>query len=309
MSKPVILYVFNPEHDLCLANGDPNYVPPRSALDFARRGKRVMKMIYGDDIMVIAADDFAEWREGPEGYCADVVSVVPWGWDARTRQVLIKQGLDESLLPTLSYINKIRELQHRTTILSLQSDAFAVHSADEVNALLTKYPRLVLKAPWSGSGRGLRWIDGELSSHDEAWIKKTSESQECIVAEERYEVRNDFAFEFYAGNGSVRMVGLSLFVTQSGVYRYNILLSDNDIRSRVGVTSELEKSLQQWLLSNIAPFYNGYLGVDFLQTADGRLVVSELNLRHTMGLAAHCALCNNSDLWGQTWSPELINDN
>ncbi len=30
------IYIFNPEHDLCIANGDENFVPPRSAMGFAR---------------------------------------------------------------------------------------------------------------------------------------------------------------------------------------------------------------------------------------------------------------------------------
>ena len=30
------IYIFNPEHDLCIANGDENFVPPRSAMGFAK---------------------------------------------------------------------------------------------------------------------------------------------------------------------------------------------------------------------------------------------------------------------------------
>ena len=30
------IYIFNPEHDLCIANGDENFVPPRSAVGFAK---------------------------------------------------------------------------------------------------------------------------------------------------------------------------------------------------------------------------------------------------------------------------------
>ena len=30
------IYIFNPEHDLCVANGDENFVPPRSAEGFAK---------------------------------------------------------------------------------------------------------------------------------------------------------------------------------------------------------------------------------------------------------------------------------
>ena len=32
----MLLCIFNPEHDLCLAKGRAHYVPPRSAVEFAR---------------------------------------------------------------------------------------------------------------------------------------------------------------------------------------------------------------------------------------------------------------------------------
>ena len=43
------LLIFNPEHDLCLANGDANYMPPASALRFASQGAALMRMLYGED--------------------------------------------------------------------------------------------------------------------------------------------------------------------------------------------------------------------------------------------------------------------
>ena len=307
MASPVTLYVFNPEHDLCLANGDPNYVPPQSALDFARRGKGVMQTLYGDDAVVIAADDYAEWSRMTPDVVVD--RIVPWGWDARLKQTLLKQGADSALLPSDLYIDKLRDLQHRSTILSLQPMAFSVRSASEVDSLLTEYKRLVLKAPWSGSGRGLRWVDGHLSTHDEAWLAKTVAAQRCAIAEVRYDVDQDFAFEFHIDHGIVRTVGLSLFATQSGIYRHNVLLSDDDIRDRVGITPELESGLRHWLQLNIVPYYNGFLGVDLFSTADGNLVVSELNLRHTMGLVAHRFLQLHPDKAGQNWAPDLKADN
>ena len=40
------LCIFNPEHDLCLAKGRAHYVPPRSAVDFARRDANIMAVLY-----------------------------------------------------------------------------------------------------------------------------------------------------------------------------------------------------------------------------------------------------------------------
>lgn len=299
------LFVFNPEHDLCLANGDPNYVPPQSALDFARRGVGVMKVLYGDDVEVIAADDFASWCSGHKDICENIDAIVPWGWDARLKQMLVKQGVKESLLPTDLYIKRLREMQHRSTILPLQSAAYCVYKVGDVIDLLVDHPRIVLKAPWSGSGRGLRWVDEKLSEQDESWIRKTVASQRCVIAEERYDVKDDFAFEYYVENGLVEFVGMSFFVTQSGVYRHNILLPDEAIRIRCGVTPELGRSIKSWLQISIAPYYNGYLGVDCFSTQDGRIVVSEINLRHTMGLVAHRYLERHPECKGQIWTQDI----
>ena len=40
--------IFNPEHELCLANGDPNFVPPESALRFGRDCAKILEIL-GDD--------------------------------------------------------------------------------------------------------------------------------------------------------------------------------------------------------------------------------------------------------------------
>ncbi len=299
LNTPVTLCVFNPEHDLCLANGDANYVPPQSALDFARHGAGLMRIVYGPESVAIAADGYASWRASAPD--AVVGRIVAWGWDTRLKQTLLKQGADSALMPSDGYIACLRDLQHRTTVLPLQRDAWSVTGADEVAALLARSPRLVLKAPWSGSGRGLRWVDGALSAQDVAWIAKTVAAQRCVIAERRFDVEENFAFEFHIADGIVRLVGLSLFVTQSGVYRHNVLLDDDEIRRRTGVGPDQEKALSQWLQLNIAPRYSGYLGVDLFRTVDGRVVVSELNLRHTMGLVAHRVLQLHPELHGSVW--------
>lgn len=291
------LYVFNPEHDLCLANGDPNYVPPASALDFARRGVGNMRVIYGDDAEVIAADDFALWRSRHDD--AALRKIVPWGWDARLKQTLLRQGADIRLLPSDLYIDRLRNLQHRSTVMPLQPLVWQARSAGDVAGLLSQYPRLVLKAPWSGSGRGLRWVDKALSSQDEAWIAKTVEAQHCVMVEVRYNVKENFAFEFYIEDDMVRLAGLSLFVTQSGVYRHNILLSDDEIRRRLNISPDAESALMHWIRMAIVPDYEGYLGIDLILTDEGEVVVSEVNLRHTMGIVAHQYLLRHPELEGR----------
>ena len=134
-SNMATLCIFNPEHDLCLANGDRNFVPPQSALAFAREGTVTMRLLYGDDVPVIAADDYELWRRSN----AQPDAVVAWGWDMRLKQTLLRQGMSESLMPSDEAVAQIRRLQHRSFLAPLQPHASAATSVDQVAELLEFY--------------------------------------------------------------------------------------------------------------------------------------------------------------------------
>ncbi len=296
------LYIFNPEHDICLANGDRNFVPPQSALDFAREGVGLMKVLYGDDSEVICAEDYHRWRNSH----AEPDNIVPWGWNLRLKQQLLKQGAEPSLLPADDWLEKLRNMQHRSTILPLQPHAASVVSVDEVVLFVERYKSIVLKAPWSGAGRGLRWVDSKLSATDESWIKKIVSMQRSVIVEKRLRVADDFALEMEIKNHKAESKGMSLFVTQSGVYRHNILLPDEAIRERVRFDSEREALLLHWVQTNIATFYDGPLGIDMIHAEDGGIYVSELNLRHTMGMVAHKMMEIHQDKSNDNDNPKSI---
>lgn len=304
MQPSDILCVFNPEHDLCLANGDRNFVPPSSAMEFARTGGDVMRILYGDSVDVIDSDNYSAWRKRQQG---DPQKIIAWGWDSRLKQTLLKQGVQDCLLPSDEQLSRIRELQHRKTILPLQPQAWCVYNSDEVRECLTECGRVVLKAPWSGSGRGLRWVDKTLSGQDEAWIAKTVASQRCVIVEKRQDIAFDFALEFNVSESEVEFVGLSLFKTQSGVYRGNILISDDEIRLRLELPDNIDNALRQWLQHYVAPYYNGPVGIDMFKNVDGEFFVCEMNLRHTMGQVAHRLLQICPELHGSCWSPVCKN--
>lgn len=287
------LLIFNPEHDLCLANGDANYVPPASALRFASQGGALMRMLYGDDCLSL------------DQYQGQPVEIVPWGWNKQLKNSLLKRGVDEQLMPSDTWLEQLRRLQHRSTLLPLQPHAAAARTVGEVEDLVHRLGEVVLKAPWSGSGRGIRWVSGQLSQHDVAWVNKTIDNQGCVMVERRYTVCYDFALEYRVEASAVSLVGLSLFNTQSGVYRHNILLPDSEIRSLVHLTDVEENAFSKWISITIAPHYQGPLGLDCFLTDEGHIVVGELNLRHTMGLVAHRFLQLHPEARGTLWSPPL----
>lgn len=279
------LLIFNPEHDLCLANGSADFVSPQSAVDYARSSSAVMQNLYPDGLFLSAYDPLP---------AESVTEVVAWGWNATLKKQLQKAGIDEKLLPTDEELSCWRALQHRQTVLPLQPDAHRIETAEQVEELLASpNRRWVLKAPWSGAGRGLHWIDGTLSPNDRAWLQKTVAQQSCVVAEPWRDVVEDFALEYFVHDYKLEFLGYSLFSTAHGVYRENILLSDSEMRARIEAGSsakalaEKRDEVEKFLTSEIVPHYHGPVGVDFVVDEKGGIHLCEMNLRHTMGMVAH----------------------
>ncbi len=272
------LCVFNPEHDLCLAKGRWNYVPPRSAVDFARRDAGIMSVLYPDSLCCSVYDV----AEKLSTLHSQLSTLKVWGWDAVVKHELLKRGIPAELLPTDEEIVTIRELQHRSTILPLQEDCHEVRSIEEMESLLREREHWVLKAPWSGAGRGLRWVHGTLTPIDRDWLLKTVASQRCVIAEPRREVVADVALEYM----DRAFFGYSYFKTGSGVYKENVMWTDERIETTFPMREARER-IEPWLATNVWPRYRGPLGVDLMVDAQGRYFVSEINFRHTMGMVAH----------------------
>ena len=278
------LCIFNPEHDLCLSKGRWNYVPPRSAVDFARRDAGLMQVLYPDAYCCSVYSYTSQPPSRGDGEYT-FTSVIAWGWDPVVKHELLKRGVPAILLPSDEEIATIRELQHRSTVLPLQDGCHAVHSLEEMEGLLRMREHWVMKAPWSGSGRGLRWVHGRLTDIDRDWLVKTVDNQRCVIAEPRRDVVADVALEYR--NGS--FLGYSYFKTGSGVYKENVMWSDREIVDYFSHTGlqEMHIRVEQWLEEYVWPRYFGPLGVDLMVCGDGSVHVAEMNVRHTMGMIAH----------------------
>ena len=89
--------------------------------------------------------------------------------------------------------------------------------------------KYVVKAPWSSSGRGIRFVDNEIDQHLSSWVNKTIERQGNIIVEKYNNKVKDFGMEFESdGEGGIRYLGLSLFHTQNGAYTGNILATEEE---------------------------------------------------------------------------------
>ena len=292
-----MICLFNPEHDLCLANGNRNFVPPASALLFADRAASLMQIIY-PEALCCSLSQLASLNPQPLDF-----PICPWGWNLALKTALLKQGVLSSQLPSDDTLDHWRRLQHRSTLLPLQPDCCAATSVEEVESLISLHHNLVLKAPWSGSGRGIRWISNSLSEHDRLWFQKMVREQRCVIVEPRRQIQATYALEYRVTDHELLFVGYSLFESSSGVYRHNLLLPDDDIVLRINLPQALRAHLESWLQLHIVPHYQGPLGVDFILTPDGSHHITELNLRHTMGLVAHEYLRHNPFAAHTLWRP------
>ena len=159
-----------------------------------------------------------------------------------------------------------------------------------------------MKAPLSGSGKGLNWCKGIFTPFISGWCTRVAASQGGIIAEPIYNKVEDFAMEFYSdGTGEVTFMGYSLFHTgKSGMYEGNRLLSNEAIWKQLSqyvpskVLTDLENCLKYRLSALVGTVYKGYLGVDMMicRFPENEKPVFrihpcvEINLRMNMGVVA-----------------------
>lgn len=319
------LYVFNPDHDLALAHGMTHYVSPASAVQFATDAAVLPAWIFDDGYLLVnkgvTDSDFlslckklnirSRWvtNEGLTDILREDnrIEVVPWGWNYTFRQKMADSGVDAACLPTLQDLENIRRLSHRRlTIAALQflnrknagNDyplPLELTTIEAVDDFVKVHGDVVLKMPWSGSGRGLRRVVGEMTEHQRGWARQSIRKHGCVMGEIFRNVVQDFAMEFHCG-AEVGFCGYSLFSTHNGVYQGNVLMSDDAIETHLAQfispmqIAETQHSLLQFLEAEVRPFYKGPVGVDmFVFQEDNQYRLDpcvEINLRMTMGLLA-----------------------
>lgn len=290
-----MICIFNPDHDLCLANGSSNYLPPESALRFADECAEIMHLLYPD------ANRCCSVRQLRASGASEDSRIVPWGWNRVVKSQLLKCGVGEALLPSDQTLEAYRQMQHRSTILPLQPQNLAATTIDEVEAMIRQHRAVVLKAPWSGSGRGLRWVTDAMSPHDVSWFQKVVRQQRCVIVEPRHTVESEFALEYHISPDGLTFCGFSYFTSTNGVYRANLLLADDDIRQKVSFSHAEQLTVELWLKDTVVGHYEGPLGIDYLHTQEGQNILSEFNFRHTMGMVAHAYLQQHPECEGEEW--------
>lgn len=327
------LHIFNPEHDIALASNLANFTAPHAGRQL-RENLGFLPALWAADGDAVLVDDVASaerlWNvtdkklknvtikqlknrsqkevtfitgKQPMDF-RQLTAVDVWGWDRALKASLQRKGVDASLLPSDDYIERVRQLSHRRTAAQLLprlrqegtvGEAFECSTIDDVNLLLNNHGHVVVKAPWSSSGRGVRFVEADnLQPNIGSWLHNLLLRQGSVMVEPYYHKVKDFAMEFSAdGKGHIRYEGLSLFHTANGAYVGNILATEQTKRDMLSryVSLSLIDSIREAIIDYLdLEDYCGPLGIDMMVVRENdRLLLHpcvEINLRRTMGHVA-----------------------
>lgn len=323
---PRDLFLFNPENDLALAFGEEGYTAPPLAAAL-RRDLQMLPAWYGSDNAVILSqncDSDSRWLDGFNSMFGKTLSCIPvnhlqnhefryhpWGWNLDLRQRLINECVPAAQLPSREQVLQIRALSHRATAARLLSHLqtaidypfptipFEAHSVAEVQEFERNNPQCYIKAPWSGSGRGVYRILDRSSRNFITWTQGIINRQGSIMCERALRGIMDFALEFRCHEQRAEFIGYSVFNNDTHCSFDRGIVAPSSALRRLTTAKLGDEQLLQTVIDSIAPFiereiaphYSGYLGIDMMLYTDdeNRTRLNpcvEINLRTTMGVVS-----------------------
>jgi hypothetical protein len=331
------IYYFNPTCELAVANGSFSYQPPFLLQEMERDLSTLPFAFCNENDFILTENppsaDFLQ-RLKIAGFdlphfcsLAELESLLdgsfdaiyPWGWSPATHFKLkhLKekctdifkespdfQWSDEQQLlferaTSLDFLTGIIENDPPDWFIKKEMTGRKVISTEEIEMLLSKHSRLVLKAPMSSSGRGIQIVRNEkLNTSNKQWISGVLKQQNYLIAEPYLEKIIDLSFQFRViSNSKIEYMGLSVFETNSnGQYRgtlihpdFNKLLPDVDfseLTEMICTTADLiSNALEK---SNYANYHRGFLGMDAMIFKQEKSIMMqpciEINSRMNMGI-------------------------
>ena len=146
--------VFNPEHDMALANGDRHFIAPRNIREMARDLAPLLGVIEGEQFLV-------------------------WGWDGAIKEQLLRMGIAENQLPTDAALTALRTCSERKAAHHLlrafhadhphgpyTGESLIAHNIEDIATYATRHGHIILKDPLSSSGKGLRHVNMNEDDND-----------------------------------------------------------------------------------------------------------------------------------------------
>lgn len=237
-------------------------------------------------------------------------SVSPWGWNISLFTSLKDLNINTKTFLTEEDVYKIREISSRRQTTGLLSnlrsgienvtcgESVYTASLEEVEHFLDIWKNIVVKAPWSSSGRGIRYVDRFKFAVADKWICNIIRRQGGVMVEPFYSKVKDFGMEFCVEEGHVEYKGLSLFHTVNGAYSGSLLATEREkmdiLRKYFPETliALIKERICGYMQRMLAGVYEGPFGVDMMVVSGGDSCgfllhpCVEINVRRTMGHVA-----------------------
>ena len=325
------IFIFNPENDLALANGGPNYTAPPFAQQL-RRDLQLLPAWYapaGSGVVCRGARQAQRWLDAqrldveamePEwlrgmGGCR----FEPWGWSPAMLHWLEGRGVGRECLPTAAQVDEWRGLSHRRTSVALHRavaelaggplspSPVELSSLDAVLRFAAANPGCYVKSPWSGSGRGVYRVLQPGARDFAQWCLGIIRRQGSVMCEQAFDRCLDFALELRCSGGDCRVGGYSVFASDfHSQYAHGLVAGADELRAMVAGLypgfDAVEQMAVEAVRRVVAARYDGWVGLDMLlyRLPGGTVGINpcvELNLRPTMGLVA--AACGRRGMRGR----------
>ncbi len=285
------LHLFNPENDLALAAGTANFTPPKSVVAFrdALAALPIWLADEGDNVYAPATNPDWLRATGLRVGLNIAGAPAPWGWSANAVSRFRRLGISGPFPD----VDRIRQLSHRRTALGLHRalqgrlpyplppEPMEITDVAE----LPDTDLIVLKSPWSCSGRGVVDCEGMRSENIRRRAADSIRRQGSVMVEPKLRKLRDFAMLFDGG----KYRGLSLFLTYGTAYVGNIVAPQQELAAMIGAPFLAETAAA--IEAALPKEYAGPLGVDMMlyEATDGTTRICptvEINYRLTMGFVA-----------------------
>jgi len=159
--------------------------------------------------------------------------------------------------------------------------------------------RLLIKSPYSSSGRGLIWLPpGKLAQSERQILRGMLKRQKQVSIEKALDKYMDFSMHFEITNqGEIQFIGYSIFQTNGkGGYEKSLLAGQAYLEKQftnlidADLLLKTRINLMEMIQAMYAPYYTGAIGIDMLiyKTGDSYRLhpCVEVNMRKSMGYLA-----------------------
>ncbi len=328
------IFLFNPTGEMAIANGTASYMPPKNLQIFERDLSIIPSYFAMENDIVLTENipplDFIEqWldlglpkinylplkdlqKSKPYKFLR------PWSWNPASHHKLkfLKESGSNGFKSSPNFIwdqahklffsrsttnqvqNYICQNQNRELPIDIPQPAINIYSIEELQKWVLKYPKSIIKLPWSSSGRGIHVINPDNNQPiNYPWLRGGFKQQGFVTAEPLLDKIFDFSFQLYLRtNGDIDFLGISYFINDSKGHfiggNINWPHHESEISrflSKDILDGVVYKLIQAIKTVNPHQFYEGPIGVDAIVYTDenGKLKIHpclDINWRYNMGV-------------------------